>query len=529
MTISIQEVDCQDENLMNKKNLSLLLGSLALGLLFDFFFFEKPLGLSYPLYITALYFFLFWNINRNIEKKPTLKLDFNLLLGISIMSLSLTYFFFSNPIFAVLNFFMIPILLVTHTLLLTSNNWHKWFEALFLADLLYGFTYRPLKHFLKPFLLITSKARSSASLSKYSVAGKVLVGFIVTIPLLIVIVPLLASADDVFRYFIEQIPNLFRDFNPSRWIAQSLVVFIITCLVFSYLSSLFHPKTVSADKLANLKTISPGTFLDPITVTTLLVLIDTLYVVFIAIQFSYLFGSLTDGLPTNFTYAQYARKGFFELVAVTLINLVILLGNLNFIKASGRKIDKVVRLLNTILVVSTFIMLLSAHFRMSLYEEAYGFTYLRILTHAFMGYLFVLFSLSLVKIWRQSVPLLKSFLIVSIVAYTILNYINIDKIIVKNNIERYNQGAPIDISYLTTLSYDALPQLVDFMNGTTDSTLENNLEEGLKSKEEYLAKTRPWQSFNISEYNAMKSLTQNLHPTHRDQIDVLKPVPAIKE
>jgi hypothetical protein len=342
------------------------------------------------------------------------------------------------------------------------------------------------------------------------------VGLILTIPLLIVIVPLLASADDVFRYFIEQIPNLFQDINPVRWIAQFLVVLIITCLLFSYLSSLFHTKTKSTDKIANLKAFSPGAFLDPITVTTLLVLIDTLYIVFIAIQFSYLFGSLTDGLPANFTYAQYARKGFFELVAVTFINLVILLGNLNFVKASGRKIDKVVKLLNTTLVVSTFIMLLSAHLRMSLYEEAYGLTYLRILTHAFMGYLLVLFSLSLAKIWRESVPLLKSFLIVSIVVYTLLNYINIDKIIVKNNIERYNQGASIDISYLATLSYDSVPQLVDFMNSTTDESLVNNLEKGLKSKTDYLAKASPWQSFNISKYNAMKSLAQNLQNDFKD-------------
>ncbi len=512
MSINIQEIDRQDENLMNKNNLYLLLGSLALGLLFNFLFFEKPLGLSYPLFITALYSFLFWNIYWNINKKPKLTLDFTLLLGISIMALSLTYFFFSNPIFAVLNFFMIPILFVAQTLLLTSNNQYKWFESLFLVDLLYGFTYRPLKHCLKPFSLITRKARSSASLSKYSVLGKVLVGFIVTIPLLIVIVPLLASADDVFRYFIEQIPNLFRDINPGRWIAQLLVVLIFTCLVFSYLSSLFHPKTESTDKIANLKTISPGAFLDPITVTTLLVLIDTLYVVFIAIQFSYLFGSLTDGLPANFTYAQYARKGFFELVAVTLINLVILLGNINFVKASGRKIDKVVKVLNTTLVVSTFIMLLSAHFRMSLYEEAYGFTYLRILTHAFMGYLFVLFSLSLAKVWRQSVPLLKSFLVLSIVAYTLLNYINIDKIIAKNNIERYNQGAPIDISFLTTLSYDAVPQLVDFRNSTTDSQLENILDDAFRHKRDFLTKVTPWQSFNISKYKAKKSLTQDFSP-----------------
>lgn len=507
MSIKIQEIGSQEEGLANKQNFYLLLGSLGLGLLFDFLFFEKPLGLSYPLFITALYSFLFWNI----DKKPKLKLDFTLLLGISIMALSLTYFFFSNPIFTVLNFFMIPILLVAHTLLLTSNNRHKWFETLFLVDLLHGTFYRPFRNFLKPFSMITKKAKSSANLSKYSVAGKILVGLIVTIPLLIIIVPLLASADDIFRYYIEQIPNLFKGIRTDRLIAQFFIIFVITCLLFSYVSSLFTPKTESKDKIFDLKTLSAGTFLDPITVATLLILIDALYVVFIAIQFSYLFGSLSGGLPDNFTYAQYARKGFFELVIVTLINLVILLGNINFVKTSGRKIDKIVKILTTTLVVSTLIMLLSAHLRMSLYEEAYGFTYLRILTHAFMGYLLVLFSLSLAKVWRPSVPLLKSFLLLSIVAYTLLNYINIDKIIVKNNIERFNQGAPIDISYLTTLSYDAVPPLVDFMNSTTDSTLENNLEKGLKSKKDFLAKVRPWQSFNISKYNAKKSLTQNLN------------------
>lgn len=118
---------------------------------------------------------------------------------------------------------------------------------------------------------------------------------------------------------------------------------------------------------------------------------------FIAIQFSYLFGSLTDGLPRDFTFAQYARKGFFELVAVTLINLVLLTGNMYFVKASGKKLDRAVKILNTILVMSTFIMLLSAHFRMSLYEDAYGFTYLRVLTHAFMGYLLCCLSYHLLK------------------------------------------------------------------------------------------------------------------------------------
>lgn len=333
-------------------------------------------------------------------------------------------------------------------------------------------------------------------------------GLILTIPLLIIIVPLLASADDIFRYFIKQIPTLFQGINLGQFIPQFLIITAVTCLLFSYFWSLFYSKPKTINGTPNLEALSPGKFLDPITVTTLLIVIDALYVFFIAIQFSYLFGSLTDGLPRDFTFAQYARKGFFELVAVTLINLVLLTGNMYFVKASGKKLDRAVKILNTILVMSTFIMLLSAHFRMSLYEDAYGFTYLRVLTHAFMGYLFVLFVVSFTKIWRQSIPLFKSFVVISIIAYTLLNYINVDKIIVKENIARCTEGKPIDVYYLTTLSYDAIPPLVEFMDTTHDLSLITPFNNGLNNKKTVLNRQTPWQSFNLSKYRAQESLKE---------------------
>ena len=163
-------------------------------------------------------------------------------------------------------------------------------------------------------------------------------------------------------------------------------------------------------------------------------------------------------------------------------------------------------ILSTILVLSTFIILLSAHLRMSLYEEAYGFTYLRILTHAFMAYLFGLFVISLGKIWRPTIPLLKSYIVVSIVAYTLINYVNVDKVIAENNIERYNKGNSIDIAYLSGLSYDAVPLLVDFRNNTTDQELANQLENVLEDKKAKLEKDTSWQSFNISKYRAKQAL-----------------------
>ena len=484
-----------------KGNTLLLIWALALGLLFNVLFYDKPLGLSYPLYVTALYFVLVWNI----RKYQKVRFGLTWLLGISIMALSFSYLLFSNEIFAALNFLVILVLLVAHSLLLTSNNRHKWFESSFFVDLLYGIFARPFMNFLKPFSLIARVVKQRTNLGKFGTAGKVLAGLLITIPLLIVIIPLLASADDVFRYFIELIPNVFESINLDDFISRVLVVTVVTCILFSYLLSLFYAKREPGAN-TDIEKPNPRAFLDPVTVTTVLVLIDVLYIFFIVIQFSYLFGSVTTGLPSDLTYAEYARKGFFELVAVTLINLGILLGSLNLVKASENKLALVVKALSTILVVSTFIMLLSAHLRMSLYEEAYGFTYLRILTHAFMVYLFGLFVISLAKIWRPTIPLLKSYIVVSIVAYTLINYVNVDKVIAENNIERYNNGNSIDIAYLSSLSYDAVPLLVDFRNNTTDQELANQLENMLEDKKAKLEKDTPWQSFNISKYRAKKAL-----------------------
>ncbi len=160
-------------------------------------------------------------------------------------------------------------------------------------------------------------------------------------------------------------------------------------------------------------------------------------------------------------------------------------------KISGGRIDKTVQVLNTVLVVCTFVMLLSAHFRMSLYEEAYGFTYLRVLTHAFMGYLFVMFSATLLKIWYRPLILFKFYLVISIAAYTLVNYINVDRLIVTNNIERYNKGYSIDIGYLTTLSSDSVPLLVDFRNRISDQELVKQLDDGLEYKKQTLEEERP--------------------------------------
>ena len=226
------------------------------------------------------------------------------------------------------------------------------------------------------------------------------------------------------------------------------------------------------------------------------------------IQFTYLFGGEANirSIP-DYTYAEYARRGFFELIIVTVINLSILLIGLHFTKNDG-KLDRLVHGLRCLLVLCTAIMLYSAHLRLNLYEEAYGYTYARIFAHTFIGLLCVLFMLTLYKLWRKELPLVKAFAIAALLTYTVLNYVNVDAIIARKNIDRYLKTDKIDLAYLQELSYDAIPELTRLrVTGDEDMTAKN-LSAFLRDKGAELRSESPWQSYNLSKARAKQILSQ---------------------
>jgi hypothetical protein len=122
-----------------------------------------------------------------------------------------------------------------------------------------------------------------------------------------------------------------------------------------------------------------------------------------------------------------------------------------------------------------------------------------------MVFIFILLSLTLYKVWNKKLPLLKTYIVVALFSYVIINYVNIDVIIVKNNIERYYTTGKIDVQYLSTLSYDAVPALIDLIQDK-DKTVSLPIQNYLYLKREQLSHNNNWQSYNISRDNARKAL-----------------------
>lgn len=486
---------------VSKESILLLLGALALGLIFNILFYKQTLGVSYPIFVIAFYCFLIWRLKERL----VFKLDLGWLLSVPVLMLSLTYFLFSNEIFMVLNFVAVPILIIVQTLLITGNNRYQWYTAKFTNDIFYGIFVRTLSHIFKPFEIISKLIRKKADPGKYAVLGKVFMGLMLSIPLVFIIVLLLSSADEVFKHMMGNIPQFLTNINIGDFIVQAIVMLMVSVVIYSYLWSLAKRENVNIGS----KVTGSGSkklVWDPIIVITVFTMINIIYVVFAIIQFAYLFSSANSVLPSYVTYAEYARRGFFELILVTVINLGILLLSINLTKKEGRNIEIALRILNSLLIVCTLVMLASAHLRMSLYEEMYGYTYLRVLTHAFMVFIFVLLAATLVKVWYEKMSLLKWYIVISITSYLVVNYVNIDAIIAKNNIKRYKTEQKIDTYYLRSLSYDAIPYAVNLMNDQ-DKEVARSIENYLYDVKEKLKHETSWQSFNISEFRAKNILS----------------------
>lgn len=106
---------------------------------------------------------------------------------------------------------------------------------------------------------------------------------------------------------------------------------------------------------------------------TVLGMLTLLYLVFSGIQILGLFlGKLS--LPEGYTYASYAREGFFQLLAIAILNLILVLACLEYFRES-----KILKGILTVMSICTFIMILSSAMRMILYIRTYQFTFLRIL------------------------------------------------------------------------------------------------------------------------------------------------------
>jgi len=190
--------------------------------------------------------------------------------------------------------------------------------------------------------------------------------------------------------------------------------------------------------------------------------LDALFLAFVLVQLAVLFGGeewvLRPGGPS---YADYARSGFWQLVVVTLLTLAVLGVALRFAPRAQPADRLLLRVLLGGLSLLALVIVASAVRRLALYEQAYGFTRLRVLVGAvelWLALLFVLVIAALVSLrtgWLPRVVLASGVLLLVGVGLA-----GPDRFVADQNVRRYHQTGRIDTAYLSRLSPDAVPALV---------------------------------------------------------------------
>ena len=190
--------------------------------------------------------------------------------------------------------------------------------------------------------------------------------------------------------------------------------------------------------------------------------LDLTFAAFLAVQLATRFGGHEHVLETaGLTYAEYARRGFFELEIVAALTLVVVAGAARWARRVGPADDRLARALLGVLCVLTLIMLASALRRLGLYEEAYGATRLRMISHVQLLWLAAVFVALLVAgAAREGGRLPRAVVAVSAAAALAFGASDPDRRIAERNVERHARTGDLDMRYLDTLSADAAPAIV---------------------------------------------------------------------
>jgi CBS domain-containing protein len=328
-------------------------------------------------------------------------------------------------------------------------------------------------------------------------------GVLIAIPILVVFLALLTSADLVFADAVQDALRWLDLERLARWFRGALVVtfsglFFLGALVLA-LRDPDKRSTLSLER----PTISP--FLGFIEAMVVLGAVDLLFIIFVVIQFAYLFGGEANITAAGYTYSEYARRGFGELVAVAVLSLGLIYSMSTLTKREERSRMNWFNGLSVVLVGLVGVILTSALRRLLLYENAYGFTRLRTYTHVaifWMGVVFIAFLITLLSGRLRRFAPLVVLIICGFVAS--LGLLNIDAFIVKRNLERHAATGQIDIQYLMGLSEDAIPGIVKFVKDAPDDVREELLAQ-LACREYELARQMEqlsWQSYNFARASA---------------------------
>ena len=456
----------------------LILYILLICIWHSILFFGYDLGLNVILFMIPLLVLIYYSF----KKCKKINNKYGLLFMIPIILLSCGYFIYDNTVMKVLNGIVITLLF---TLLYLYTIKPTYVIGNIIRDI-FSIICEPFNVIDKFYREIKPIKHENKTIINYNVKNKV-ISVIIILPIVLIVLLLLGSADmmfnNLFSGFYKFLGNII-NINIDDIFARIIIIFAL----FTYLGSVIYFLMYNYKDLNIVSNSSKK--IENFTVKLLLTVLNFIYVVFDIIQIRSLF---FHQVSTGIKYAEYARSGFFQLMIISIINLVIILVT----KKVKEKDNGYIKISSLIMVFLTLIIIISSFMRMNLYEAAYGYTFLRLTVYLTLITEIILLLPTVFYIIKDNINIVKYYLIILTVVYTIFGLSPIDYIIAKRNINRYYNDSKLDIEYLMNYSYDNISLLVDLYNKTDDNELKTDLYNYLKTMKND-SKIKSFQEYNIS-------------------------------
>ncbi len=421
-------------------------GSALYALFYAFCLYRNASGITYPFFVAGTLCYFFFSMKKlgvPYKKSSCFYIIGMLFLGVSNCLTT------SGPLLAMnkCGIFLLSFCLMIHTVY-TDQNWNfpKYLGSLFAVI---GTAFSCL---LRPFddMTFYFDAQKQAKTEHKSYFLPTLAGVMITIPVLFIVTLLLASADSMFS---ELVSGLFDGINFASIFGVCFMIVSVFFVSYAVCAALAR-KNIRED-VRDLRT------LEPITAIIVTAALCVLYLAFSIVQILYLFLRKMQ-LPEGYSYSAYAREGFFQLLAVCILNLLIVLVCLYLFRE-----NIVLKGILTVICGCTYIMILSSALRMLMYIGRYNLTFLRIFVLWALAVIFLLMAGVTVFIYKNSFPLFSYSMAVTMALYIGLSFAHPDYWIAKYNLNPVHLTYLDDYDifdskcYLCSLSADAAPILLN--------------------------------------------------------------------
>ncbi len=469
----------KEENLVQvdgklKRPFSNLLIAFTIAVLLDLLFFEKMWGWHWAVAVNL--FLIATVISTRLEGKQIPLTSLTLMVLTSLTALMTGFRSANSTSVALVLVSGLGMLLVTVSLL--NGQWMQFRLRELIGEF---FKLIPSGVIGTPLLVLEGIQLSQESKEQNPKSGRrglaVLRGVLITIPLLLLFGLLLASADTIFSDMLGSAFDWLKFDIFDNFVQHAIIILLLT---WFGTAALWHALSKSGKQLA----IQPDKplfkpFLGMTETSIALISLNVLFAFFLVVQFRYFFAGSANVSIDGFTFAEYARRGFFELVAVALIASVLYFSLASFTKRDTQAKKRAFSVMAGLLLAQVGVMLISAFQRLRLYEQAYGFTSARLAAHVFMVFVGLLLLALIIMELTNSFRRLGLVLVLGVLAFALVMVgLNEDALIARLNLERAVQGEKLDADYLVhSLSNDAVPMLFHTMD---DAELTPELREKLQ-------------------------------------------------